>query len=173
MDGVHEELSTERLSLRRPTVGDLDDIFRITADPATTSHNPSDAISTRAQAEELFERWDEQWRWHNFGYWAIRRHGSEAILGFCGLKVMRYHGETVLNLFYRLDPAAWGNGIASEAARAAVDWAKDHVRRRRVIARVRPANIASQRVALASGLRRAPHLDGPGYDGPDWIYVSS
>jgi [ribosomal protein S5]-alanine N-acetyltransferase len=41
-----------------------------------------------------------------------------------------------------------------------------------VLARVRPANVASRRVALRAGLLRAPHLDGPGEDGHEWIFVS-
>ncbi|BDM68443.1 hypothetical protein HEK616_19300 [Streptomyces nigrescens] len=41
-----------------------------------------------------------------------------------------------------------------------------------LIARVRPANVASQRVAVRAGLRRARHLDAEGYDGFDWIYVA-
>jgi ribosomal-protein-alanine N-acetyltransferase len=167
---VNEELATGRLSLRRPTLADLGSIYTITANPAATWHNPSDAIRTRGQAAELFERWDEQWLRYGFGYWVIRLHGSARVLGFCGLKVMQFHGETVLNLFYRLDPTAWGNGFASEAATAAVDWAAENVPLSRVIARVRPDNLGSQRVALAAGLVRAPELDGPGYDGLDWIY---
>ncbi|MGW2703153.1 hypothetical protein [Streptomyces sp. NPDC001340] len=41
-----------------------------------------------------------------------------------------------------------------------------------LIARIRPANTASQRVALRAGLGRAQHLDTEGYDGFDWIYVA-
>jgi RimJ/RimL family protein N-acetyltransferase len=39
-----------------------------------------------------------------------------------------------------------------------------------VIARVRPANVASARVAERAGLVRAEHLDTDGADGPDLIF---
>jgi [ribosomal protein S5]-alanine N-acetyltransferase len=167
-----EELATERLSLCRPTPADLDAIFAITANPQSTMHNPSDAITTRREAKELFRRWDEQWQRYRFGYWTVRPLGQATVLGFCGIKVMQFHAESVLNLFYRFDPSVWGHGIASEAARAAVRWAGDHVPAYTTIARVRPANRASQRVALNAGLIRAEHLDGDGFDGLDWIYTS-
>jgi RimJ/RimL family protein N-acetyltransferase len=85
---------------------------------------------------------------------------------------MRLQERPVLNLFYRLDPAAWGNGIATEAATAVVSWACDQGIGLPVAARVRPANVASARVAERAGLHRTPDLDVDGEDGLDWIYLS-
>jgi [ribosomal protein S5]-alanine N-acetyltransferase len=167
-----EDLSTARLALRRPVVADIEAIFAITADPRTTTHNPSDAIVTRRDARELYGRWNEQWDQYKFGYWVVRRRSNGITLGFCGLKVMPFRAGWALNLFYRLTPAAWGHGIATEAASASVAWAADHAPEWTVIARVRPDNVASQRVALKAGLIRAPHLDSNGFDGVDWVYAS-
>jgi len=94
-------------------------------------------------------------------------------LGFCGIKPMKLHGMKVLNLFYRFTPAAWGQGLAGEAATAVAAWATRQVPDLPLIARVRPANVASQRVAARAGLIRAQHLDGAGYDGEDWIYAAN
>jgi ribosomal-protein-alanine N-acetyltransferase len=168
------ELLTARLSLRRPGPADIDAIYRVHHDPRACAHNPSDLLATRADAEDLYRRWDEHWRRHGFGYWVIRpRDGAEPrpSLGFCGLKLMRFADREVLNLFYRLDPAAWGDGVATEAAVAVVDWAVAHLPDRPVIARVRPDNLASATVAARAGLRRAGHLDTDGEDGPDRIYT--
>lgn len=84
---------------------------------------------------------------------------------------MTLNDRRVLNLFYRLDPSAWGRGVATEAATAVVEWTDTHRPDEPVIARVRPANTASQRVAVQAGLRRAEHLDTQGEDGLDWIYA--
>lgn len=78
----------------------------------------------------------------------------------------------VLNPFYRFAASAWGQGFASEAVTAVTDWVSRHVTDLPLIARVRPANAASQRVAVRAGLMRAEHLDGPGYDGFDCIYAA-
>jgi [ribosomal protein S5]-alanine N-acetyltransferase len=171
----NEELQTTRLSLRRPTPADIDTIYRLHYDPVACAHNPGDMLANRAEAEDLYRRWDEHWQRHGFGYWVIRgRNNHEACepLGFCGIKLIQLHGRTVLNLFYRLDPSAWGNGVATEAATAVVGWATSHMPDRPLIARVRPDNMASLKVAARTGLRRAPHLDTAGEDGLDWIFTS-
>ena len=163
---------TERLSLRRPVPADIDAILRLHRDPVACAHNPADMITTRAEAIERYHRWDEHWTEHGFGYWVVCNRNGD-LLGFCGLKTMRLHERPVLNLFYRLDPAAWGNGIATEAATAVVAWAAEHAPGTPVAARVRPANVASARVAARAGLHRTPHLDVDGEDALDWIFTST
>ncbi|WP_189195546.1 GNAT family N-acetyltransferase [Micromonospora fulviviridis] len=166
----NEELVTARLSLRRPTPADIDLIYDVHSDPRACAHNPADMLSTRDEAEDRYQRWDGHWQRHGFGYWVV--HADRRRLGFCGIKVMALRRREVLNLFYRLDPSAWGNGIATEAATAVVGWATAHRPDHPVIARVRPENTGSQRVAVRAGLRRAEHLDSPGEDGLDWIFTS-
>jgi len=83
---------------------------------------------------------------------------------------MTLHGSPVLDVLYRLHPAVWGRGVATEAATAVVARARCHPLRLPVVARVRPASSASARVALAAGLRRAPELDTCGEDGPEVVY---
>jgi [ribosomal protein S5]-alanine N-acetyltransferase len=75
-------------------------------------------------------------------------------------------------VFGSLDPCAWGQGVGSEAAAAVVGWSLQLHSARPVIARVRPANHTSARVALKAGLARAAELDSLGEDGTDWIFVS-
>jgi [ribosomal protein S5]-alanine N-acetyltransferase len=172
MRQVGDELLTARLSLRRPTSGDIDAILAIHSNPLTCAHNPSDALATRSEAEELFHRWDTHWQRHGFGYWVVRRRNAPSPLGFCGLKSMSLQERRILNLFYRLGPATWGDSVGSEAATAVVSWAVTE-QPNPVIARVRPENVASQRVAVRAGLVRTPELDGQGFDGEDWIFAAN
>jgi [ribosomal protein S5]-alanine N-acetyltransferase len=169
--GDHETLLTARLELRRPREEDVGLILAIHADPRTTRHNPSDMLAERSDAFALYRRWDDHWRRHGFGYWMIEEAGSGRALGFCGVKRMRLHGVPVLNLLYRLHPRAWGRGVASEAAARVVEWAAHTHPTTPLIARVRPDNAASHRVAARVGLQRRPDLDADGEDGPDWIYI--
>jgi [ribosomal protein S5]-alanine N-acetyltransferase len=168
-----EELQTARLSLRRPTAADIDAIFEIHGDPRACLHNPSDRLTRREGAEELYHRWSQQWERCGYGYWVVRRLGSDVPLGFCGLKPMELNGMKVLNLFYRLSPSVWGQGLASEAAIAVAAWASRAVRDLPLIARVRPGNVASQRVAIRVGLTRSEYLDTTGEDGVDWIFAAN
>ncbi|MEY9929691.1 ribosomal-protein-alanine N-acetyltransferase [Catenulispora sp. GP43] len=148
-------------------------LFAIHSDPRACLHNPSDTLASQEEAESLFRRWDEQWRRCGYGYWVVRYQGCARQLGFCGVMPMELNGRRVLNLFYRFDASAWGQGLASEAATAVATWAALRVPDLPLVARVRPANIASQRVALRAGLARAEHLDVTGFDGFDWIFAAN
>jgi [ribosomal protein S5]-alanine N-acetyltransferase len=166
-----EELVTRRLSLRRPAPADVHAIFSIHSDQRACAHNPSDMLATRDEAHQLFRRWDEHWLRFGFGYWVVRRRDSATPSGFCGIRVMQLNESDVVNLFYRFDPAVWGSGLASEAASAVTGWAAQNIPARALIARIRPQNVASQRVAIHAGLARAEHMDALGEDGVDWIFV--
>lgn len=172
-DAGQTTLVTDRLVLRRPVPDDIDVIFHIYRDPRSSEHNPSNLLRDRDGAASLYRSWDEHWRTEGFGYWTVVRHESERAVGFCGLKYMWFHDDHVANLFYGLDPAWWGRGLAAEAARATVGWSAKHLPGVPVVARIRPDNHASQRVAVRAGLTRAEHLDGLGFDGLEWIYIAT
>ena len=53
---------------------------------------------------------------------------------------------------YRLLPAAWGQGFATEGAKALVDYGLDDLRLHRIIGVTHPDNKASQRVLQKAGL---------------------
>ncbi|MEV4702672.1 GNAT family N-acetyltransferase [Actinoplanes sp. NPDC049316] len=173
------EIVTARLALRRPAPSDLDVIFEIHSNPECCRHNPSDLLTDREEAKRLFLRWDDHWRRHSFGYWVVAARDGESVagadagttIGFCGLKFVRFREREVLNLFYRLDPAHWGGGLATEAAGAVVRWAGEHLPEWPILARVRPENLASQTVAQRAGLSRTEELDEAGEDGPDWMFT--
>jgi RimJ/RimL family protein N-acetyltransferase len=165
----NEGIATERLSLQRPTDAAIDLIYSLHSDLRACQHNPADMLTNHAEAETCYQRWDQHWRDHGFGYWVV--HARRRAIGVCGLKVMALGEHDTLNLFYRLSPSAWGCGFATEAATAVVQWADFQLPSLPVIARVRPANVASQRVAENAGLKRADQLDTQGEDGLDWIFA--
>lgn len=166
-------LQTARLRLDPPVPGDAAAVLAIAGNPRAVEHNPSDLVSDQAEAEELVDRWLQHWQLRGFGYWCVRANGSPLVVGYCGLKTMVAREQPVLNLIYRFRPEAWGRGYATEAARAAIDWATTHRPGSTVLARVRPDNGASRSVALKAGLRRDPSLDEMGEDGPDIAFSNT
>ena len=174
------EIVTARLALRRPAPTDVDAIFEMHHDPECCRHNPSDLLADPEDAKRLLTRWDDHWRRHSFGYWVATARDAYSItgvqrgatVGFCGLKFVRFRDREVLNLFYRFGTAHWGAGLGTEAATAVVRWAGEHLPEWPILARVRPENHASQKVAVRAGLSRAEELDESGEDGPDWMYTA-
>lgn len=152
-------------------MADAAHVLAILSDCRTVAHNPSDGLDTLDQAAELVGRWRSQWERYGFGYWCLRTTADGNFIGYGGVKAIKLNGEEALNLVYRLTPPAWGNGFATEAATAVVTWAVEHVPGRRLIARVRPDNLPSQRVATKAGLPRASTMDEEGEDGLDYIFT--
>jgi RimJ/RimL family protein N-acetyltransferase len=145
-------------------------VLALLADPRTTAHNPSDHLADLGDAEALLLRWDAQWA-AELGYWIVEERSGSAI-GVCGVKAVEVAGRRVWNLLYRFVPDAWGRGYAREAATEAIRAAAAVDGSRIVIARVRPANTASARVAAAIGLERRADLDVMGDDGPDEVWAT-
>ncbi|HET7571060.1 MAG TPA: GNAT family N-acetyltransferase [Gaiellaceae bacterium] len=154
-----DRIETERLLLRRPVHADLGDLHRIHADPRSWVHKPELRHADRAESGRRLAEWLAHWEARGYGYWTIAR--EERIVGFGGLMLMPdWNGRgDVLNLYYRIEPESWGQGLATELARAAVDAAGRELATLTVVARIRPTNVESMRVAERAGLVRRDDLD--------------
>ncbi|GAB3605705.1 GNAT family N-acetyltransferase [Conyzicola nivalis] len=148
---------TERLSIDRLSVVDFDAMWSIHADPLTNAFNPAGPLIARSDAQRQFGDWLTHWHEHGFGYWTVR--DDEGVVGFSGIRFSTWNDRTVLNLFYRYTPRAWGKGYATEVARAAVELWRDEHSAHPLIAYTTPGNVGSQRTALSAGLERRPDLD--------------
>jgi len=82
---------------------------------------------------------------------ALERKADGAFLGYCGLKVTNLPGTPVaddVEIGWRLREDAWGQGYATEAATAVLDWAWANLNAPRIVSFTIPTNLSSQRVQL-------------------------
>ena len=93
------------------------------------------------------------YRKHGFGRGACILKSTGEQIGFAGLKYLEELGE--VDVAYRLLPAYWGQGLATEAALASVRYGFADLGLKRIIGLVMPENIASVRVLEKTGLRYA------------------
>lgn len=148
---AHFERTTERLTLRRVRMSDLPDFVALErALRATEKRSPPD----EAESAEYLRRFTEVWDRGDLGCWAIEMTGR--VVGFGGVQP---HGDA-WNLYFRVDPARHGLGIATEMAREAVATAGE-VRPDWVVrCETRPWNTAAIKVAERAGLTRIDDHDG-------------
>ena len=148
------ELETDRLLLRRWREGDLDAYATLNADPEVTrflAGRPYVHEESAAQIARFTRHWDE----HGFGLWAVEANESGEMIGFIGF--LR-HDDWFASPFdaeigWRLARHAWGRGMATEGARAALEHGFTLLGFERVISITRPDNLASRRVMEKLGLR--------------------
>lgn len=151
-------LTTPRLLLRPWRPSDRDGLWRMQSDPRTMEflmpvpdRAASDAVAARAEAH--FFR-------HGFGLWVVELPGVADFAGYCGLVHVPYdaHFTPAVEIGWRFDPAFWGRGYATEAARAALDFGFGTLRLDEIVAITVPANLRSRAVMARLGMAR----DGAG-----------
>jgi ribosomal-protein-alanine N-acetyltransferase len=147
------EVVTERLVLREPVPGDLQVVFDVHADPATKQFNPAGPHRSPAQSRRMLRRWLAHWRRFGFGYWSVAtRRSPETVIGFGGLMFKDIGDRLRANLYFRFRPAAWGQGYATEMARAGRQLALEELALDEIVATVRPANEPSIRALERLGM---------------------
>jgi len=152
--------STARLDFRAMTGGDLDDMAALLGDPEVMRHYPQP--KTRAQAREWIE-WNQRlYRDHGYGLWVVELRDTGEFVGDCGLTPQRLDGVTELEVGYHVRAELQGRGLATEAATACRDFARDVLGAGRLVAIIRPDNAPSQRVATKIGLRLERSTDHGG-----------
>lgn len=141
---------TERLAFREMTVDDLDDMADLLGDPEVMEfyRHPKD----RSEALDWI-MWNQRlYRDHGFGLWLIELRATGTFVGDCGLTVQEVDGATEIEVGYHVRRSVQLRGYATEAAAASRDYARDVLGLDRLIAIIRPGNVASQRVAEKIGL---------------------
>jgi RimJ/RimL family protein N-acetyltransferase len=158
-------MRTRRLLLRRWRPADEAEMARINREPEVGRYlnRPVDEAAVAAFYGLMVGHWQS----HGYGPWALEsvEAGQEGdFLGFAGLA----HVPPFLaaagaapELGWRLDPAHWGRGLATEAAVAARDDAFGRLALPEIISIIHPLNARSQRVARKLGMARERQIDNP------------
>src|SRR4051794_4870430 len=157
----HPSLETERLLLRpwRPAE-DLDAFAALNADAEVMRFVAPNRPLTRAETAAQLERFVAHWDEHGFGLWAVvpRLEAGARCVGFAGLAIPSFLPAILpaVEVGWRLTPAVWGRGFATEAARASVAFGVERLRPAAGLSGVAPGNERSLRVAEKLGMTRAP-----------------
>lgn len=147
------EVRTERLLLRRFAEADLDAWHRaVFADPDVMRFLPPRAPVPRGEMADRLRRINDHWVSHGFGVWGVVLPERDEVIGHCGLRsVEEWPGD--VEVLYALGRPWWGNGYATEAARASVRLGFERLGLPRIVGFALPENAASRRVLEKAGMR--------------------
>lgn len=162
-------LRTERLILRAFTEADLDDFAAMQADPEFMRHlgvgDGAGKPRTRIETWISMAMQLGQWALRGCGFWAIEHEGR--FIGRAG--ILNPEGWPMPELAYGIAPAAWGRGLAFEAASAVLGWARDNLPEPPV-SFIHPENFRSQRLAARLGAAQDGMIDLHGVRAQVWRY---
>jgi RimJ/RimL family protein N-acetyltransferase len=151
VSGFPPQLQTQRLLLRGLRDDDLDAYASMVADPEVMRYLGVGEPVDRATAWRQLAMFAGHWVLRGYGLWALERRADGAFVGRAGL--WQPEGWPGLEVGWALTRDAWGHGYATEAARAACEWAWSELGAQRLISVIAPDNEPSIRVALRLGMR--------------------
>ncbi|UVY85007.1 GNAT family N-acetyltransferase [Brachybacterium sp. NBEC-018] len=134
-------LRTARLDLRPFTVQDVPAAAAVYGDAEVMRHVGEGGAVGADEAAAMVAAYIAHQREHGLGFWAVVDRADGALIGDAGFELTE-HG---LELGYTLRRDRWGQGLATEAARACLEAASE-LRQREVVALVDAANPASAHV---------------------------
>jgi ribosomal-protein-alanine N-acetyltransferase len=152
------ELRTDRLLLRRWQDADREPFAALNADPVVMEFFPR--CPTRAESDDLVDRIEATFDREGFGLWAVEVEDGR-FAGFVGLwpTPPALPFSPAVEVGWRLAQHAWGRGVATEAARAALADGWDRLGLRDVVSMTSVINTRSQAVMQKLGMTRDPADD--------------
>ncbi|HEX2576804.1 MAG TPA: GNAT family N-acetyltransferase [Aquihabitans sp.] len=152
-------LRTDRLVLRRWEQADRTPFAELNADPAVMADLPR--LLSRAESDDMVDRIEATFEARGFGLFAVEVASTGAFAGFTGLwpATFEAHFTPAVEVGWRLARWSWGNGYATEAARAALDDGFSRLGLDEVVSFTAAVNRRSQRVMEKLGMRRDPADD--------------
>lgn len=153
------EISTERLLLRRWVQSDRDPFAELNADPRVMEH--FSGVLTHVESDALVDRIEAHFERHGFGLWAVEVRDRNPFIGFVGLAIPSFEARFTpcVEIGWRLATQFWGQGYATEAARAAVEFGFKALALSEIVSFTVPENARSRRVMERLQMTRDPADD--------------
>lgn len=140
---------TPRLLHREMTVEDAEDVLAFNGDPDVMRLTGEPRWTDLAQTRERLASYTA-FETDGFGRWGMVHKPDGRLIGFSGFKYLPELDE--VDLGYRLLPAYWGRGLATESGLACLRFGFETMGFDRVVALVLPENAGSIRVVEKLGM---------------------
>jgi RimJ/RimL family protein N-acetyltransferase len=164
MDSTAFILETQRLRLRLWHDRDLEPYVELNADRKVTEFLPGPV--TVDQAKDFFDQQNELYRLFKTCYFAAELKFSRKLIGFVGLKRQDFAAPFApcFEVGWRFSSHHWGAGLATEGAKAVVDYGFGTLGLEEIVSFTVPENVRSRRVMERLGMK---HDEGADFAHPN------
>ena len=145
-------LETDRLILRELRRSDFRDMYEYSADPMTSKFLLWDVHKSQEYTKEFIEYVISKYKSGDYNDWALVYKFNNKMIGTCGFTKIDEENN-VAEIGYVLNPEYWNLGLATEAARAVIEFAFDVMKMHRVEAKFMYGNDASLAVMKKLGMK--------------------
>ena len=147
------KIETQRLVLREFQAEDLSQLAPIMADPIGMKFSRSGNVLSIAETQVKIHGFIASYQKYGFGKWALISKEYNQLIGYCGIAVESIDGQDEKEIGYRLDSRFWGQGLATEAARATAQYGFKQFKFPYILGLVEHANKASIRILEKLGMQ--------------------
>ncbi len=150
------ELETGRMLLRPWESQDWIAFRPIATDPEVMRYITGGTPWPDEQIQEFVQRQIKHFAERGFCLWKLldRSRTDGRLIGFCGLQPVTVDGKPEVEIGWWLAKDCWGKGLATEAARAALQDGFERIGLERIVALARRDNASSLRVMTKLGMAR-------------------
>ncbi|MCP4217414.1 MAG: GNAT family N-acetyltransferase [bacterium] len=166
------ELATERLILRRWKKEDTEPYFDICKDPEVMRRIGNGRTRNLAECEDAIKHFEQCWNDHGYGLFAAELKETGNLIGFVGLSIPDFLPEILpsVEIGWRLARNYWGKGLATEGARAALNFGLNDLKLKKIVSVFQIGNDASQRIMEKLGMCFQRKTIDPTCDRPVLVY---
>lgn len=136
--------TTPRLLIRPLTLEDQTALIPILCDKTVME------FSTGPLSQDQIKTWLQdrisEYEHPGFSVWALILKDQNKLIGFAGIRPLQLDGHTEIELIFRLATPYWGQGLATEASLAIIDYAFHTLAINNLVAIADPKNSRSLRV---------------------------
>lgn len=141
-----------RLGFRNWTESDIGPMAAISGDQEVMKYFP--AVATYEQTAAFIRRMQDEFAEKGYCYFAVDELSTGLFIGFIGLTWKTFEADFTpcVDIGWRLTPAVWGKGYATEGAIRCLDYAFDTLKLDKVYSMAPKINSTSQRVMQKAGM---------------------
>lgn len=145
-------IKTDRLGLRNWKDGDLLAMAALNADPEVMRYFPK--TQSLEETQQFILRMQAHFSKAGYCYFAVERLEDNAFLGFIGIMYQDYEADFTpcVDIGWRLARPFWGNGYATEGAKACLKFAFEILRLEKVYSLASQSNVPSINVMKKLGM---------------------
>jgi len=151
MDQAELRIDTARLRLRPLTLDDLSELHCLWTKPEVRKFLWDDKIIPVEQTASIIAASQNCFQTKGFGLWTAVDKVDEKLAGFGGFWF--FHQPPTLELLFGIAPDYWHRGLATEVARALLEYGFERLSLPRIEASTDADNHASARVLERAGMR--------------------
>lgn len=157
-------LSTERLILRTWETKDVEECIEMNQDADVMKYFPT--ILTKEQTIQFYDRVQKHFLDNGFGLYVVENKKTKAFMGYTGFMIANFEASFTpcVEIGWRFKKQYWGNGFATEAAKACVQYGFSKLGFDKIYSFTATSNIKSENVMKRIGMVKTGTFSHPKID---------